>query len=164
MDKKFIFIIIVLIVIVLLVDKPISTYVSRLQQQQQYQCKCAQQEYECVLLDASALQASYLVAGGVSAPGKEIEEAIHHMAVPPGYRAADTTEDDAVSDELVDFIEVEAVIGSCPSTVEAAGKRIGNLLCPAFVHLSGQSYGDDGNGNACACHTPVQMNGIGFTV
>ena len=112
MDKKFIFIIIVLIVIVLLVDKPISTYVSRLQQQQQYQCKCAQQEYECVLLDASALQASYLVAGGVSAPGKEIEEAIHHMAVPPGYRAADTTEDDAVGDELVDFIEVEAVIGS----------------------------------------------------
>lgn len=110
MDKKFIFIIIVLIVIVLLVDKPISTYVSRLQQQQQYQCKCAQQEYECVLLDASA---SYLVAGGVSAPGKEIEEAIHHMTVPPGYRAADTTEDDAVG-ELVDFIEVEAVIGSCP--------------------------------------------------
>ena len=71
MDKKFIFISIVLIVIVLWIDTSISMSVSRLQQQQQYQYERTQQEYEGVLLDASALQASYLVAGGISAPGRK---------------------------------------------------------------------------------------------
>ena len=94
-----------------MVDTSLSISVSRLQQQQQYQCKRTQQEYEGVLLDASALQAAYLVAGGIGAPGKEIEEAVHHMTVPPGNGAADAAEDDAVGDELVDLIDVEAVIG-----------------------------------------------------
>ena len=85
-----------------MVDTSLSISVSRLQQQQQYQCKRTQQEYEGVLLDASALQAAYLVAGGIGAPGKEIEEAGHHMTVPPGNGAADAAEDDAVGDELVD--------------------------------------------------------------
>ena len=51
--------------------------VSRLQQQQQYQYERTQQEYEGVLLDASALQASYLVAGGIGAPGQKVEEAVY---------------------------------------------------------------------------------------
>ena len=77
-----------------MVDTSLSISVFRLQQQQQYQCKRTQQEYEGVLLDASALQAAYLVAGGIGAPGKEIEEAVHHMTVPPGNGAADAAEDD----------------------------------------------------------------------
>lgn len=97
-----------------MVDTSLSISVSRLQQQQQYQCKRTQQEYEGVLLDASALQAAYLVAGGIGAPGKEIEEAVHHMTVPPGNGAADAAEDDAVGDELVNFIQVEAVVSCCP--------------------------------------------------
>ena len=147
-----------------MVDTSLSISVSRLQQQQQYQCKRTQQEYEGVLLDASALQAAYLVAGGIGAPGKEIEEAVHHMTVPPGNGAADAAEDDAVGDELVDLIDVEAVIGCRPQAVEAAGKRIGNRLFFAFIHKSGHSYGDNRNGNACSCHAPVEVDGIGFAV
>ena len=47
-------------------------------------------------------------------PGKEVEEAVDHVAVPPGDGAADAAEDDAVGDELVNFIQVEAVVSCCP--------------------------------------------------
>ena len=44
----------------------------------------------------------------------EVEEAVDHVAVPPGDGAADAAEDDAVGDELVNFIQVEAVVSCCP--------------------------------------------------
>ena len=138
--------------------------VSRLQQQQQYQYERTQQEYEGVLLDASALQASYLVAGRIGAPGQKVEEAVYHMTVPPGNGTADAAENDAVGDKLVNFIDIEAVVGCRPQTVEAAGERIGDGLLSAFIHIGCQSYGNNGDGYACTCHAPVQMNGIGFAV
>ena len=94
--------------------------VFRLQQQQQYQYERTQQKYEGVLLDASALQASYLVAGGIGAPGQKVEEAVYHMTVPPGNGTADAAENDAVGDKLVNFIDIEAVVGCRPQTVELA--------------------------------------------
>ena len=115
-----------------MVDTSLSISVSRLQQQQQYQCKRTQQEYEGVLLDASALQAAYLVAGGIGAPGKEIEEAVHHMTVPPGNGAADAAEDDAVGDELVDLIDVEAVIGCRPLKRRASASATG-CFSPLYI-------------------------------
>ena len=66
------------------------------------------------MLDASALQTAYLVTGSLGTPGKEVEEAVDHVAVPPGDGAADAAEDDAVGDELVNFIQVEAVVSCCP--------------------------------------------------
>ena len=87
-----------------MVDTSLSISVSRLQQQQQYQCKRTQQEYEGVLLDASALQAAYLVAGGIGAPGKEIEEAVHHMTVPPGNGAEPLKPQVSENEQMSDIV------------------------------------------------------------
>lgn len=85
----------------------ITIDISLLQHQQQNQRQCTQQEYIGVLLNLSALQTAYLITGGIGTPGKEVEEAVHYVAVEPGDGAGDATEDNLVGDELVYIINVE---------------------------------------------------------
>ena len=146
-----------------MVDTSLSISVSRLQQQQQYQCKRTQQEYEGVLLDASALQAAYLFTGSFSPPGKEVEETVDHVAVPPCNGVADAAEDDAVGDELVDLVQIEAVVSCCPQAFETVCQCIGNGLPATCIDVGGNGYGNHRYGDTCTCHTPIQMV-ICFTV
>ena len=56
----------------------------------------------------------YLVTGSLGTPGKEVHEAVYHMAVQPGDGAADAAEDDPFGDEQVDFVHIETVVSRCP--------------------------------------------------
>ena len=99
-----------------------------LQQQNQYQCQYTQQEHKRILLYAAALQRADGITACIGAPSQEVEEAIHYVAVPPGDRSGDAAEDDPVRDELINLVNVEAVIGCRPQTTEAAGQSIGHGL------------------------------------
>ena len=86
------------------------------------------------------------------------------MAVPPGDGAADAAEDDAVGDELVDLVQIEAVVSCCPQAFETVCQCIGNGLSATCIDVGGNGYGNHRYGDTCTCHTPVQMDVICFTV
>ena len=116
------------------------------------------------MLDASALQAAYLFTGSFSPPGKEVEETVDHVAVPPCNGVADAAEDDAVGDELVDLVQIEAVVSCCPQAFETVCQCIGNGLPATCIDVGGNGYGNHRYGDTCTCHTPIQMDVICFTV
>ena len=55
------------------------------------------------------------------------------MAVPPCNGVADAAEDDAVGDELVDLVQIEAVVSCCPQAFETVCQCIGNGLPATLV-------------------------------
>ena len=112
----------------------------------------------------AALQAADFIAGGLGAPGQEVEEAVHHMAVPPGYGPGDAAEDDLVGDELVDFIEVEAVVGGVPEAVETAGQGVGYGLTVAGIDPGGQQDGCYGDDDAGQRHAGVEVDIVQLAV
>ena len=66
----------------------------------------AQEEYEGVLLYAAALQIANLVGQRVRSPSQEVEESIDNVAVEPSNGLAHAGKDDAVRDELTDFLHI----------------------------------------------------------
>lgn len=94
-----------------------------------------------VLLYTSALQSPYLVACGVGSPSYEVEESVYYMAVEPSDRRRDATEDDAVRDELIYFVDIETVVGCPVQSGEPFGKFICQWLLRTQVHASGQNDG-----------------------
>jgi len=85
-----------------------------LQQQNQYQCQYTQQEHERILLYATALQCADGITACIGAPSQEVEEAVYDVTVPPGDRSGYAAEDDPMRDELINLVNVEAVISSRP--------------------------------------------------
>ena len=110
------------------------------------------------------MQAAYLVAGRFGTPGQEVEEPVHHVAVPPGDGAADAPEDDFVCDELINLVNVEAVVGSCPQATEATLQGVGQRLALIQVHRSGNRNGQGSHGDACAGHAFVNVDVVGQSV
>jgi len=78
--------------------------------------ECAQGEYQRVGLNTSVLQTADAQRQAVRAPSEEIEETIDDVAIEPGNGTRDVAENDAVRDELVDFVEIETLISPTVQT------------------------------------------------
>ena len=135
-----------------------------LQQQNQYQCQHTQQEHKCILLYAAALQCADRIAASIGAPSQEVEEAVHYVAVPPGDRSRDAAEDDPVRHELINLVNVEAVVCRCPQSTETTGQSICHRLFFLGVDECSQCDGNYCHHNACSCYAPVQMDFVSMSV
>ena len=118
-------------------------------------------KYVSVLLYTSALQSPYLVACGVGSPSYEVEESVYYMAVEPSDRRRDATEDDAVRDELIYFVDIETVVG-CP--VQSGG-TVWQVCLPmavvdSQVHTSGQNDGAHGNHSRLVTATELSRSTV----
>lgn len=82
-------------------------------------------------------------------PGYEVEESVYHVAVEPGDRCRDTTEDNPVCDELIHLVDVETMIGCTVQSGKTFGKFICQRLLLTQVHASGQDDGRHSNHYTC---------------
>lgn len=133
-------------------------------QQQQYQRQSTKQEDEDILLYTSALQSTDAVASGIGTPRKEVEGAIHYVAVEPCNGATDTSEDDIVGDKLIDLVHIEAVVGCCPQSLETTLHGIGHGLLFTFIYVGSQQNGYYGHSDAGTCHCPIEVDVVSRAV
>ena len=97
-------------------------------------------------------------------PGYEVEESVYHVAVEPGDRCRDATEDNPVCDELIHLVDVETMIGCTVQSGKTFGKFICQRLLLTQVHASGQDDGRHSNHYTCDGYLCLKMDGIRFTV
>ena len=78
-------------------------------QERQYQR--TDQEYISIPLELPRLQSTDCQREALCYGSQAVERAIDHVAIEPGDTRADTPEDDLVGDKLVNFVDIETVVG-----------------------------------------------------
>ena len=123
--------------------------------------ECAQGEYQRVGLNTSVLQTTDAQRQAVRTPSEEIEETVDDVTIEPGNGTRDVTENDAVRDELVDFVEIETLISPTVQTRERCFEFVGHRLRFTHIDIRCQTDAEQGDHTAGDGDLRVEMDVIG---
>ena len=92
--------------------------------------------------------------------GDAVQASVDDMAVEPCQGLRNAAENDFMGDELVNFINIEAVLGGLVERSEEAGHLVGNRAGPLAVEAAGKADGRQGDDHAADGNAPIQMNDV----